>query len=156
MENLHQLLARSHVSLKGYLALQSALSNGRLAFRLRHCIAIFVAEASGSTYMLSACVSAARRACIDEDVIADARQGRAADARTDAILRFVDALVHAHGNVSELELARLRAVHVDDGEVVEIISNVCLRLFTSYAAICASLPLENEPVFPHVYCAPQD
>jgi AhpD family alkylhydroperoxidase len=151
MENLHQLLAKSHASLKGYLGLQNALTNGRLGFRLRDLIAIFVAEANGSTYMLSAYVAAARRAGIDEEVIADARQGRAADARTDAILRFVNALVHAHGNVNELELARLRAANIDDGEIVEIISNVGLQLFTSYAAICAALPLDSDPVFPHIY-----
>src|ERR1700679_1800060 len=139
MENLHQLLAKSHASLKGYLSLQNALTNGRLGYRLRDLIAIFVAEANGCTYMLSAYVAAARRAGIDDDTIADARQGRAAEARTDAILRFVSALVHAHGNVNELELARVRAAGVDEGEIVEIISNVGLQLFTSYTAICAAL-----------------
>jgi AhpD family alkylhydroperoxidase len=156
MENLNQLLAKSHASLKGYLGLQTALTNGRLGYRLRDLIAIFVAEANGSTYMLSACVAAARRAGIDEDAIADARHGRAADARTDAILRFVNALVHAHGNVNELELASLRAACVDEGEIVEIISNVGLQLFTSYAAICTALPPDDEPVFPHIYGAQHD
>jgi AhpD family alkylhydroperoxidase len=156
MENLHQLLAKSHASLKGYLGLQTALTNGRLGYRLRDLIAIFVAEANGSTYMLSAYVAAARRAGVDEDAIADARHGRAAEARTDAILRFVSALVHAHGNVNELELARLRAVCVDEGEIVEIISNVGLQLFTSYAAICGALPPDDEPVFPYIYGAQHD
>jgi AhpD family alkylhydroperoxidase len=156
MENLHQLLAKSHASLKGYLGLQNALKNGRLGFRLRDLIAIFVAEAHGCAYMLSAYVATARRAGIEEDVIADARQGRAADERTDAILRFVNALVHAHGNVTELELARLRAAHVDDGEIVEIISNVGLQLYTIYAAICAALPLDDDPVLPHIYSSPHD
>jgi AhpD family alkylhydroperoxidase len=156
MENLHQLLGKSRASLKGYLSLQTALTNGQLGYRLRDLIAIFVAEANGSTYMLSACVAAALRDGLDEDAIADARQGRAADARTDAILRFVNALVHAHGHVNELELARLRAARVDEGEIVEIISNVGLQLFTSYAALCAALPLDDEPVFPHIYCAQND
>jgi AhpD family alkylhydroperoxidase len=156
MENLHQLLAKSHASLKGYLGLKNALTNGRLGFRLRDLIAIFIAEANGSTYVLSAYVAAARRSGIDEDAIADARHGRAEDARTDAILRFVNALVHAHGNVNEVELARLRAADVDDGEIVEIISNVGLQLFSSYAAICTALPPEDEPVFPHIYSASSD
>jgi AhpD family alkylhydroperoxidase len=156
MENLHELLAKSHGSLKGYLRLQNALTNGRLGSRLRNLIAIFVAEANGSTYLLSASVAAARRAGIDEDVIADARQGRAAGARTDAILRFVNAVVHAHGNVNEFELTRLRAAHVDGGEIVEIIGNVGLQLFMSYASMCAALPPDDEPVFPLVYSASHD
>jgi len=153
MERLHKLLAKSHASFKGYLGLQNALTNGRLGFRLRDLIAIFVAEEHGSTYLLSAYVASARRAGIDEDVIVDARHGRAADARTNAILRFVSALVHAHGNVNELEVARLRAARVDDGEIVEIISNVGLQLFANYAAIFAALPLDEEPVFPYIYSA---
>jgi AhpD family alkylhydroperoxidase len=156
MENLHQLLAKSHASFKGYLGLQSALTNGRLGYRLRDLIGIFVAEANGSTYMLSACVAAARKAGIDEDVIADAREGRAADARTDAVLRFVNAIVLAHGNVNELELGRLRMAGFGDGEIVEIVCNVGLQLLSSYAAICAALPPDDEPVLPHVYCGPHD
>jgi AhpD family alkylhydroperoxidase len=156
MQNLHQLLAKSHASLKGYLGLQSALTNGRLGYRLRDLIGIYVAEANGSTYMLSACVAAARRVGIDEDVIADARQGRAADALTDAVLRFVNALVHAHGNVNDLELARLRMAGIDDGQIVEIVCNVGLQLLSSYAAICAALAPDDEPVFPHIYSPPLD
>src|SRR5580700_6592026 len=102
---LVRLLARSNASLKGYLGLRSALTHGRLGFRLRDLIAIFVAEANGCAYTLSSHIAAARRAGIDEDVICDARHGRAADARTDAVLRFVNALVHAHGNINDNELA---------------------------------------------------
>jgi AhpD family alkylhydroperoxidase len=156
MENLRELLAKSHASPKGYLGVQNALGNGRLGFRLRDLIAIFVAEANGSTYLLSASVATARRAGIDEDVVADARRGRAADARTDAILRFVNALVHAHGNVNELDLTRLRTAHVDGGQIVEIIGNVGLQLFMSYASMCAALSPDDEAVFPRVYSASHD
>jgi AhpD family alkylhydroperoxidase len=153
---LFRLLAKSHASLKGYLGLRSALIHGQLGFRLRDLIAIFVAEANGCVYMLSSHVAAARRAGIDEDAISDARHGRAADARTDAVLRFVNALVHAHGNVNDVEVVTLRAAGVDDGEIVEIVSNVGLQLFTSYAAMCAALPPDNEPVFPHAYSGQLD
>lgn len=153
---LVRLLAKSTASLKGYLGLRSALINGRLGFRLRDLIAIFVAEANGCAYMLSSHVAAARRAGIDEDAISDARYGRAADSRTDAILRFVNALVHGHGNVNDNELATLRAAGVDDGEIVEIVSNVGLQLFTSYAAMCAALPPDDEPIFPHIYSGQHD
>ena len=150
---LFRLLAKSHASLKGYLGLHSALMHGRLGFRLRDLIAIFVAEANGCVYMLSSHIAVARRAGIDEEAISDARHGRAADSRTDAVLRFVNALVYGHGNVHDAELATLRAAGVDDGEIVEIVSNVGLQLLTSYAAMCAALPPDDEPVFPHVYGA---
>jgi AhpD family alkylhydroperoxidase len=153
---LFRLLAKSNASLKGYLGLRSALTHGRLGFRLRDLIGIFVAEANGCGYMLSSQVAAARRAGVEEDAIADARHGRAADARTNAVLRFVSALVHAHGNVNDAELAMLRAAGFGDGEIVEIVSNVGFQLFAGYAAICAALPPDDEPVIPHVYGGPHE
>jgi AhpD family alkylhydroperoxidase len=146
-----RLLANSSVSLEGYLSLRDALERGRLDSRLRHLIGILVAEANGCTHALSAQVAAARRAAIDEQDIADAREGRAADRCTNAALRFVSALVHGHGSVTDAELATLRSAGLDDGAIVEIVSNVGLQLLTSYATLCAKLPPEDEPVVPHVY-----
>jgi uncharacterized peroxidase-related enzyme len=151
--NLFRLLAQSNASLKGYLGFRSALIHGRLGFRLRDLIGISVAEANGCAYTLSSQIAAARRAGVDEDAIADARHGRAADARTDAVLRFANALVYAHGNVSDTELAALRAAGFCDGEIIEIVSNVGFQLLTNYAAICAALPPDDEPVVPYAYDA---
>ena len=54
--------------------------------------------------------------------------GRATDEHTDAILRFVNALVHAHSNVKDFELTRLRMAGIDNGEIIEIVRNVGLRI----------------------------
>jgi AhpD family alkylhydroperoxidase len=148
---LVRLLANSPAALGGYLGLREALAHGRLDVRLRELIAIYVAEAHGCTYGLSAHVAAARRAGIDEDVIADARQGRAADAHTDAALRFVCALVHAHGSINDAELAALRTAGFEDESIVEIVSNVGLQLLTGYASLCAALLPDGVPVVPYVY-----
>jgi AhpD family alkylhydroperoxidase len=148
---LYRLLARSHPSLKGYVGLKKALMHGHLGYRLRDLIAIYVAEANGCVYMLSTHVATARRAGIDEETIADARNGRAADARTDAALRFVNALVHTHGNVNDAELGRLSAAGFDDASIVEIICNVGLQLLTDYLALCGALAPDEERIVPHVY-----
>jgi AhpD family alkylhydroperoxidase len=124
---LYRLLAKSQSSLNGYLGLQNALTHGEFGLQLCTLIAIFVAEANGCVYMLSAHVAAARRAGVDGEAIADARHGRAADVRTDAALRLVGALVHAHGDVNDAELARLRAAGFDDATIIEIICNVGLN-----------------------------
>jgi AhpD family alkylhydroperoxidase len=150
---LYRLLARSHASLKGYLGLRNALTHGQLGYRLRNLIAICVAEANGCVYTLSAHVAVARRAGVDDDAIADARHGRAADARTDAALRFVSALVHAHGSVNDKELAGIRLAGFNDSTIVEIVCSVGLQLLEGYAALCAALPPDEEPIVPHVYSA---
>lgn len=149
--NIIRLLAKSHASLEGYLGLRNALARGRLDLRMRVLIAILVAEANGCAYALSAHVATARRAGLDEEVIGDARRGTALDERTDAALRFVNALVHAHGSVNDAELMALRAAGFTDEVIVEIVSNVGLQLLTGYAALCADLPPERDPIVPFVY-----
>ncbi len=150
-EKLLRLLASSDAALEGYLSLRNSLGHGRLDVRLRMLIAILVAEANGCTYALSAHVAAARRADITEDAIADARQGRSADARVHAALRFVDALVHAHGAVNDVELEKLRRAGFDDGAIVELVTNVGLHILAAYAALCAALPPDETPVVPYAY-----
>jgi AhpD family alkylhydroperoxidase len=146
-----RLLANSNAALEGYLGLRNALTRGRLDPRLRELIAIAVAEANGCTYGLSAHVAAARRAGIDENAISAARHGRAVDTRTDSALRFVDAVIHMHGGVNDAQISTLRAAGFDDGAIVEIVSNVGLHLLTAYAALCAALTPDDEPIVPHVY-----
>jgi AhpD family alkylhydroperoxidase len=149
--NIIRLLAKSHASLEGYLGLRNALARGRLEHRIRVLIAILVAEANGCAYALSAHVASARRAGLDEEVIADARRGTAIDERTDAALRFVNALVHAHGSVNDAEVMALSAAGFNEEAIVEIVSNVGLQLLAGYAALCADLPPEHEPIVPFVY-----
>lgn len=149
--HLIRLLAKSHAALEGYLGLRDALARGRLDIRLRLLIAILVAEANGCTYALTANVATARRAGLDGDVITDARRGVAFDARTAAALGFVSALVHAHGSVNDAELHAVRSAGFDEEAIVEIVSNVGLQLLTSYAALCADLPPDSDPIVPFVY-----
>jgi AhpD family alkylhydroperoxidase len=146
-----RLMTTSDAALTGYLALRSALEHGKLDLRLRELIAILVSEANGCSYSLSANVASARRIGIDEDAITDARHGRAMEARTDAVLRFVDALVHSHGNVTDDELAALRAAGFEDKAIVEIVCSVGFQLLTDYAALCAALPPSDDAVVPHAY-----
>ena len=54
------------------------------------------------------------------------------DAKADAALRFARRVAETHGQVSDAELATLRAAGFDDAEVIEIVVNVALNVLTNY------------------------
>lgn len=149
--NLERLLANSPAVLEGYLGLRGALWGGFLDSRLRHAIALTVSEANGCVYGLSRTVAEARAAGFDEEQISDARQACSADERTRAALVFVEAMVHAHGCVSDAEVGRLRAAGYGDAEIVEIIGNVALSVMENYFALAARILPDADPVMPLVY-----
>jgi AhpD family alkylhydroperoxidase len=146
--NLERLLGNSPAALEGYRALRSALQGGFLDPRLRHALALAVSEANGCAYGLSRAVAEARTAGFDEDHIVDARQACSPDERTRAALLFGEGLVHAHGGVSDTEIARVRACGYSDGEIVEIIANVALNVMENYFALAARIRPDADPVTP--------
>ncbi|CAK9012003.1 Peroxidase [Durusdinium trenchii] len=64
--------------------------------------------------------------------IREARTGRAADTKSDAILRLTTQVVEKRGFVSDADLTAARSAGVTDAEVTEIVANTALNLLTNY------------------------
>src|SRR5262245_46200625 len=77
--NMMRTMAQSPSVLHGYLALASALRNGRLSARVQAQLAITVAQANACDYCLSAHTALARRAGVSDDELAASRDGRSSD-----------------------------------------------------------------------------
>jgi AhpD family alkylhydroperoxidase len=87
--NLMKLLGQSPAALEGYLSLSGALDRGVLNAKLRESLALAVAEFNGYDYCLAAHSYIGKNLVkLSDDEIAQARDGRATDARNDAALRF--------------------------------------------------------------------
>jgi uncharacterized peroxidase-related enzyme len=130
--NMMRTMAQSPRVLEGYLGLNGALSRGLLPARLREQIAIAVAEANECDYCLSAHTFLGRGAGLSEDQLEASRDGRAADARSSAALRFALAVIERRGGITDSDLAGVRAAGFSDGEIVEIVAHVALNVFTNY------------------------
>lgn len=63
--------------------------------------------------------------------ITSARQGRAAEPKAAAILCFARSLVENRGHATDGELAALRAAGLGEGEIVEVVANTVLNIFTN-------------------------
>lgn len=131
--NLMKVVGHSPAALEGYLSLNGALAKGALDAKLRERIALAIAEYNGCDYCLSAHDYLSRNvAKLSGDEIDAARDGRSADARAGAALKFARRVAESRGRVSDEDLAALRAADFDEGSIVEIVVTVALNVLTNY------------------------
>ncbi|WP_242356242.1 carboxymuconolactone decarboxylase family protein [Anaeromyxobacter sp. SG64] len=130
--NLYRVIAQSPAALEGVLGLAGALARGRIRARLREQIALTVSEANGCEYCLSAHSALGAGLGLPPAELERARQGRASNPRDEAALRFVGRVIERRGRVDDAELAEARAAGLDDGQLVELVANAALTVFTNY------------------------
>lgn len=130
--NMMKTMAQSTAVLEAYLNFSGALGGGKLSARLREQIALITAEINGCGYCASAHTAIGKMVGLGEDAILAARNGNAADAKTDAALKFAGAVIVNRGEVSDADLQAVKSAGFSDGEIGEIIANVALNIFTNY------------------------
>ena len=130
--NMVRTMATAPAALDGYLSLHAALGSGALPAGLREQIAVAVAEANNCQYCLAAHAAIGRTVGLGEDVIMDSRHATSPDSHTQAALHFARELVENRGWVNDDDLLRLRRAGYSDEEIVEIIANVAINIFTNY------------------------
>ena len=130
--NLFRVATNSPAALGALVGAVGALSKGAINAPAREAIALTVAEANGCDYCLSAHAVLGTGAGLSETDIEDARHGRASDSKIDAMLGFSRNLVVNHGHATDTEVEQLRRAGVTNGEIVEIVANVALNIFTNY------------------------
>jgi AhpD family alkylhydroperoxidase len=123
--------------LEAYLNFKETLAQGVLSPKLRERIALTVAEANGCDYCLAAHSAVGRIVGLSDEEIQDSRKGVAPESKMEAALRFVHQIVEKRGRVTDDSISRLRRAGYRDEEIIEIIANVVLSLFTNYINLAA-------------------
>jgi uncharacterized peroxidase-related enzyme len=130
--NLMKTLAAGPAALEAYLNFGAALATGHLDAKFREQIALAVAQANSCEYCLSAHSAIGKMVGLKPEEIATSREAHSADAKRDAGLQFVQALVVQRGVVSDRALAQVKAAGFSDGDIAEIVANVAVNIFTNY------------------------
>ncbi len=130
--NLMRTLGQSPAALEAYLGFSGTLATGVLPGNVREQIALAVAETNACDYCLAAHSLLGKGAGLTADAIIDARRISAADAKTDAILKFAAAVVESRGLVSDAAVAAVRAAGASDAEIIETVAHVALNILTNY------------------------
>jgi uncharacterized peroxidase-related enzyme len=145
--NLFRIVSNSPAALEAYLGFSGALSHGALPAPTRERIALAVAEINGCDYCLSAHTYLGRNlARLDDAEITANRNGASNDIKAGAAVHFAVKLVQSRGQVSEANIAAVRAAGYSDAEIVEIIAHVALNVFANYV----NEALKTEIDFPYV------
>jgi len=140
--NMFRVAAQSPAALEGLVSLNGAVQRGKFGPKVREQIALAIAESNGCDYCLSAHTYLGKHAGLKDFDIAQAREGRAGDPKTDAVVRFAKSLVQNHGRIGEAELDHLRQLGLGEGEIVEIIAATVLNVFTNYLNIAAGTDID--------------
>ncbi len=130
--NLFRVLANAPAALEAYVDFTAALASGTLDERTREQIALTVAESNLCDYCLSAHAYIGEKAGLAPQEIANAIRAKAAEPKTDAILKLARSIVVQRGEVGDSDLERARTGGLTDGEIVETVANVVLTIFTNY------------------------
>lgn len=141
--NLFRVVANSPAALEGYLGLNGALAKGQLDAQTRSRVALRVAELNGCEYCLSAHTFLANNvAKLDQAEMTANREGRSNDPKAAAALRFVTAVVHERGHVSDSDVKAVKLAGFTDGEVMELVLHVALNTLTNYVNTVAGTDID--------------
>lgn len=130
--NLFRVLGNSPAALDAYLGFSGALAGGVLNGRVREQIALAVAETNLCGYCLSAHTFIGGKLGLSEKDITDARHATASTDQTDAILKLARNIVLQRGEIGDADLKAARSAGLNDAEIVEVVANVAINLFTNY------------------------
>ncbi|MFF4753664.1 carboxymuconolactone decarboxylase family protein [Streptomyces sp. NPDC002514] len=138
--NMTKAMANSPALLKGYLAFSGALAGGVLPAGVRERLAVATAEYNGCEYCLSAhTYIGANLAKVDADELEAARDAKASDPHTQALLTLSDAVARRHGQVDEADLQAARDAGATDAEIGEVVGHLALNVLTNYFNILAKV-----------------
>src|SRR5712691_7718201 len=127
-----QVMANSPASLRAYIRADAALVRGQLTRRQRQQVALAVAEINGSSYSLSAHYHAGKSLGLTHHEMQLARNATAADPKAETMLRFTQAVVLQRGDISDEDFQAIRKAGFTDAQIVEIVANIALNIFSNY------------------------
>lgn len=130
--NMFLTLAQTPVALDAYLELSGVAATGRLSATQREQIALVVGETNACGYCVAAHGAIGKLVGLEPAQIAGARLGQAADAKTTAVLALARSMVDSRGHPTLAELDAFKAAGFGDAEILEVLVNVVLNIYTNY------------------------
>lgn len=140
--NMFRAVAHSPAALQSMWGSFAALSGGTLDAAMREQIAVAVADRNACEYCLAAHVALGAKAGVLPEALDAAQAGQSVDSRTAAVLHFALQLVEHRGQVAAADIQALRDQGLGDGQIVEVIANVALNLFTNYVNVALMVPMD--------------
>lgn len=129
--NFLRVLANSPVALRSFLGLHEVAKAGSLDAATRERIALALAQENSCEYCVSAHTAIGRKSGLSGNEIAAARAGTSEDAQAAVAVKFALSLMEKKGEVSNNELAEVRAAGYSEAAIIEIITHVGMNFLTN-------------------------
>jgi len=146
--NLFKIMANSPASLVALTGFLKSMHGCVLPAKLQEKIALYVFELNNCNYCLSAHTLRAKKLGLSEEEMESARRGASSDVKEDAAIKFAGSIIAKRANMSDDDVSCLKDAGYSDAEIVEIIANVSLFIFTSYFNNIAETEIDFPPVKP--------
>jgi len=146
--NMMRTMANAPAVLDAYLGFSSALSNASVNGKLGELIALTVANQNGCNYCNSAHSFFAQKIGLKAEDIQQARLGNAADPKISAALNFAKEILDKRGAVSDESLQHIKEAGYSEAQVLEIVAQVVLSIFTNYINIISDTDIDFPKLTP--------
>lgn len=147
--NAVKVMANSPAVLESFLAFNQAMGQSAIGEKLHNQVKLSTSESNSCNYCVSLLTVIGPAAGLSTEDILAGRTTSAEDPRTDAALKFAEAVLENRGKVSAGQLETVRDAGFNDTEIVEIVSSVILGCFTNFLNNVADTELDvpkAEPV----------
>ncbi|MBL4884574.1 MAG: carboxymuconolactone decarboxylase family protein [Planctomycetaceae bacterium] len=147
--NVAKVMANSPAVLESYLVFSQAIGNSSIGEKLHNQVKLSTSQSNSCDYCTSILSAVAPSAGLTAEDVLAGRTSSASDPRTDAALKFAEAVLESRGNVSDEQLKKVRGAGFDDAGIVEIVTSVVLGCFTNFLNNVADTELDiprAEPV----------
>jgi uncharacterized peroxidase-related enzyme len=132
LPNMFLTWAHSPVALNAYMQLSGAAGEGTLNAKQREQIALAVGEENTCAYCVSAHTAIGSMVGLTAQEIESARSARAANTRDAAIVELAQAITRQRGKLGAAEIAGFKSRGLSDADVLEVLVNVVLNIYTNY------------------------
>jgi alkylhydroperoxidase family enzyme len=143
LPNFLGVLAGSPAALRAYARFRSELRHGKLTLATLERIALAVAEHYHSEPGIAMHSRTARAAGLALDEVANARQFTSKDAREEALLRYLKAVLEEGGRAPMHLHEEAREAGWDDEQILEAIAAVALEAFTAMVNVAGEVPVDG-------------
>jgi alkylhydroperoxidase family enzyme len=151
--NTVQVMANSSAVLESFLAFSQAMAGTSIGEKLHNQVKLTTSESNACDYCTSILSAVGPSAGLSADDILAGRTASADDVRTDAALKFAQAVLENRGKVDNEQLDAVREAGFGDAEIVEIVTSIVLGCFTNFLNNVADTELDIPRAEPVEACA---
>jgi len=130
--NLYKGMANSPQALEAYLALDQFISDGSLTPAEQQVVRMVASVHNECTYCVAAHTLGLKGAGVSDAEILDVRRGLSGDAKLQALIVFVQAVLSTKGFVSDDDLAAVREAGYSDANIADITVVIAQKTLSNY------------------------